>query len=52
MAELPSGPLFSIIVLVLAVLYLFPFLSLRCESKDCMQVSRLEIVDEFRSDFS
>ena len=37
---------FSLIVMVLAVLYLFPFRTSRIKSKKCMKVSGLEFVDE------
>ena len=48
MAELLPKMLFLLIVVVLAVFFLFPFLNSRIESKDCMQVSTLEFDDEFK----
>ena len=51
MAEIPSEPLFSLIVLVLVVLYLFPFLNSRIESEGCNKVSRLVIVDKLGWNF-
>ena len=48
MVEFLSEMLFSLKVVVPAVSFLFAFLSSQIEPKDCMQVSRVEFVDEFR----
>ena len=45
---LSSVPLPLLILMLLTVSYFFPFLNCRIESKDCIQVSRLELVDHFR----